>query len=173
MNPNGGMNRDIGMTLIIRQCSRRCILGIARAFPQHINEPYRNPVRRHGRRGTLPFPGDRKLGPAGLPLALRPLSVHRADGDLADVDEKSIPIGPVDRDGEPDAVLVLVKSDATDLRDLHMPVCWKVEVASLYFVGSPPLYRVLVSGLLDAASCQIRDGARQDITRIQQPRSAL
>jgi hypothetical protein len=81
---------------------------------------------------------------------LNPLLVHRISGDFADVDNEAVPVGPIDGDGKTDSLLVLVKSDTADLDYLNTPICRKVEIVSLHFIGSSPLYCVLISVLLDA-----------------------
>src|SRR3974377_37711 len=80
---------------------------------------------------------------------LRHFFIHVSDWDISDIDNESVPICSIDGDSEANSILVLVKSDATDLGYLDMSVCRKVEICSLAFVWRSPSDLVMVSDLLD------------------------
>src|SRR6478672_10934176 len=103
---------------------------------------------------------------------MQPYGLHLARGaprNVADVDDEPVPVGPVDGDGETDAVLVLVEGDTADLGYLNVPVGGKVEVGRLGLIRSPPFYRVLVSILPDTEFREVADGPFVDIAGIEQP----
>src|ERR1700760_1741938 len=78
------------------------------------------------------------------------LRVRHATRNIAVVDDEPVPVGPVDRNGEPDAVLVLIEGDAPDLDHLDVTVGRQVEVGRIFFVRGSPLDRVLIADLLNA-----------------------
>jgi len=94
-------------------------------------------------------------------------SKHLVGRNIAYIDNETVPVGPVDGNGETDSILILVKGDAANLHYLNMAVRGKIEVSRLLFIGGTPFYCVVVPGLLGATFGHIGDRPLFNIARIQ------
>jgi hypothetical protein len=82
--------------------------------------------------------------------------------DITDIDYESIPVRPVDCNRETDPLCLLVEGNSVNLYHLDSPVGGEFKETYLVRFRRPNLNRIAVSGLLDAAFCQISDRTALD-----------